>query len=63
VLAQKFNIAAVVACADMKVAEDEKGRSYAVIGKNRVEEGTAISIDGTTGLVFSGTCFRTGQNP
>ncbi len=62
VLAQKFNIAAVVACADMNVTEDEKGRPYAEIGKSRVQEGTAISIDGATGLVFSGTCFRTVQN-
>jgi pyruvate,orthophosphate dikinase len=62
VLAQKFNIAAVVACADMKVVVDEQGRPYAEIGKSRVQEGTAISIDGATGLVFSGTCFRAGQN-
>ena len=63
VLAQKFKIAAVVACADIKMGEDEQGRSYAMIGKSRILEGTAISIDGTTGLVFSGTCFKTAQDP
>ncbi len=58
VLAQKFGITAVVGCAGMKVEADEEG-SYALIGSTLVREGSAISIDGTTGLVFHGTCFRT----
>ncbi len=61
VLAQKFNIASVVACAEMRMGVDEEGRPYAEIGTSRVQEGTAISIDGATGLVFSGTCFKNEQ--
>ncbi|MGC1453562.1 MAG: PEP/pyruvate-binding domain-containing protein [Nitrospirota bacterium] len=58
VLAHKFGLTAVVACADMKVARDEQDQPYALIGTTRVQEGAAISIDGMTGLVFSGTCFQ-----
>ncbi len=58
VLAQKFGLTAVVACADMQMLLDEQGRPYAVIGNTRVEEGNPISIDGANGLVFSGTCFQ-----
>ncbi len=58
VLAQKFELTAVVACADMQMLLDEQGRPYAVIGNTPVEEGTPISIDGASGLVFSGTCFQ-----
>ena len=60
VLAQKFGLTAVVACADMNVSVDEQGRPYAMIGNTRVEEGNPISIDGANGLVFSGTCFQQG---
>jgi pyruvate,orthophosphate dikinase len=59
VLAQKFGISAVVGCADMKLGRDEQGRPYALIGTALVKEGTFISMDGTTGLVFSGECFMT----
>ncbi len=59
VLAQKFGISVVVGCADMKVGRDGQGHPYALIGTALVQEGTAISIDGTTGLVFSGACFLT----
>ncbi len=59
VLAQKFGISAVVGCSDMKVGRDGKGRPYALIGSAPVQEGSLISIDGTTGLVFSGACFMT----
>jgi pyruvate,orthophosphate dikinase len=59
VLAQRFGISAVVGCADMKVGRDGKGRPYALIGTALIQEGSAISIDGTTGLVFSGACFLT----
>jgi len=49
----------------MKLGIDEQGRPYALIGTTLVQEGSAISIDGTTGLVFSGACFRTstGRRP
>jgi pyruvate,orthophosphate dikinase len=58
VLAQKFGISAVVACSDMIVSSDERGRTYAMIGTTRIEEGTPISLDGANGLVFSGLCFQ-----
>ncbi len=57
VLAHTFGISAVVGCADMQVEADGQGHQYAMIGATRVEEGSPISIDGTTGLVFSGSCF------
>jgi pyruvate, orthophosphate dikinase len=60
VLAQKFGLSAVVACADLKVNADEQGRPSATLGNALVREGTPLSIDGATGLVFSGTCFPRG---
>ncbi len=59
VLAQKFGISAVVGCTDLKMGRDGEGRPYARIGTAFIQEGSEISIDGTTGLVFSGTCFLT----
>jgi pyruvate, orthophosphate dikinase len=58
VLAQKFGISAVVSCADMKIADDDRQRPYCIIGTTQISEGAAISIDGTNGLVFSGICFQ-----
>jgi pyruvate,orthophosphate dikinase len=62
VLAQKFNLTAVVGCSDLDIRTDAKGESYAVIGNYTVMEGTALSMDGSTGLVYSGLCTfkRTG---
>ncbi len=57
VLAHAFGISAVVACADLNVETDGQGHPYAMIGTARVEEGSPVSIDGTAGLVFSGSCF------
>jgi len=60
ILAQKFDLAAVVGCSDMAIETDERGEFYARIGGYTVTEGSVISIDGSTGLVYSGTCFLTG---
>ncbi|MDA8155374.1 MAG: PEP-utilizing enzyme [Actinomycetota bacterium] len=57
VLAQKFGIASVVACADMELVADEKGGALgAKFGGTIITEGTPVSIDGRSGLVFSGFC-------
>jgi pyruvate, orthophosphate dikinase len=63
VLAQKFGISAVVSCADMNINDDEPRRPYGIIGITRIQEGAAISIDGTNGLVFSGLCFQLKNSP
>lgn len=57
VLAGKFGVDAVVACTDMTIGADEKGEPVARIGGVEVREGSPISIDGSTGLVFSGICL------
>lgn len=59
ILSQKFDIIAVVGCTDMKILVDDQNVTYAIIGDDEVREGTSISIDGSTGLVYSGTCFLT----
>jgi pyruvate,orthophosphate dikinase len=59
VLAQKFGLTAVVGCSDMDIKNSEEGQSYARIGTHAVTDGTAISIDGSTGLVYSGLCLLT----
>lgn len=56
VLAQKFDLTAVVGCSDMELKVDEKGAPYALIGGHRIMEGSAISMDGSTGLIYSGVC-------
>ncbi|HTR44837.1 MAG TPA: PEP-utilizing enzyme, partial [Thermodesulfovibrionales bacterium] len=56
VLAQKFNLTAIVGCPDMEIGTDEKGEPFAQIGRHPVREGSVISIDGSTGLVYSGSC-------
>ncbi len=55
VLARKFHVTAVVSCSNMHI-ETRRGESYATIGGIEVKEGDAVSIDGSTGLVFSGFC-------
>jgi pyruvate,orthophosphate dikinase len=57
VLAHKFALSAVVACPDMELRRDEEGNEYALVGASEIREGSAISIDGATGLVFSGECL------
>jgi pyruvate,orthophosphate dikinase len=56
ILAQKFDLTAVVGCSDMRLGEDEKSGAFTKIGDYSVKEGTVISIDGSTGLVYSGSC-------
>ena len=56
ILAQKFGLTAVVGCSDMEISIDEKGESFARIGNYPVTEATSVSIDGSTGLVYSGIC-------
>jgi phosphoenolpyruvate synthase/pyruvate phosphate dikinase len=57
VLAGEFGVDAVVACADMTIGADGQGETVALFGGTAVKEGSAISIDGATGLVFSGICL------
>ena len=57
VLAHTFGLAAVVACEDLMIETGDRGRVSARIGTLLIREGTPLSIDGGTGLVFSGTCF------
>ncbi|HXX56974.1 MAG TPA: PEP/pyruvate-binding domain-containing protein [Thermodesulfovibrionales bacterium] len=59
VLAQKFDLAAVVGCSDMNIRTDEQGKAFAQIGNVQVTDGTLISIDGSTGLVYAGLCMLT----
>ena len=40
----------------MEISIDEKGESFARIGNYPVTEATSVSIDGSTGLVYSGIC-------
>jgi pyruvate,orthophosphate dikinase len=57
ILSQKFNISAVVGCAQMIIQADDKGAIHALFGNYEVYEGTPISIDGSGGLVYSGICM------
>ncbi len=59
ILAQKFDLAAVVGCTEMHMYSDEEGQPFARIGKYPVKEGTLISMDGSTGMVYSGSCGST----
>ena len=59
VLAQKFGVNAVASCSDMLLKIDEQGQPFALIGETIIKEGAPISLDGTTGLVFSGACLQT----
>jgi len=56
ILSQKFDVTAVVGCTDMKIS-DAKYMPHAVIGNYEVREGSPISIDGSTGLIYSGICL------
>ncbi len=56
ILAQQFRLTAVIGCTDMEIGTDEKGEPFARIGNYPITEGSLISIDGSTGLVYSGTC-------
>jgi len=56
VLAQKFDVTAVVGCYDMELKTDENGAPYALLGGHRIIEGSTISMDGSTGLIYLGGC-------
>ena len=56
ILSQKFGLTAVVGCSDMEISITAKGDPSAQIGNYTVTEATSISIDGSTGLVYSGVC-------
>ncbi|RME66921.1 MAG: hypothetical protein D6778_03990 [Nitrospirae bacterium] len=53
ILAKKFGITAVVGCGELKIMEHEH---RAVVGDFVIEEGSPVSIDGATGLLYRGTC-------
>ena len=59
ILAQKFDLTAVVGCSDMTIKTDSKGTKYALIGDFSASEGTSISIDGSSGIAYSGVCLLT----
>ncbi len=59
ILAQKFGVTAVVGCSDMIIETDRNREPSARIGSYTITEGTAISMDGSTGLVYSGICAFT----
>ncbi|MDA8090098.1 MAG: PEP-utilizing enzyme [Nitrospiraceae bacterium] len=61
VLAQKFDLTAIVGCKELNLDIDREGRPFARIGKAIITEGAPISIDGATGLIFSGTCLHTSK--
>jgi len=59
ILAQKFGLTAVIGCSEMVIAANDNGQTYARIGSQMVADGAVISIDGATGLVYSGICEYT----
>jgi pyruvate,orthophosphate dikinase len=63
ILAQKFNVTAVVGCSALRIMKDSGGRISAMIGELPVEEGSVLSIDGSTGIVYSGLCTTVTQEP
>ena len=60
ILTQKFSLTAVVGCSDM-VIDKADGVLYASFGGHTVREGDEISIDGSSGLVYLGSCLFTVQ--
>jgi len=61
VLAQKFGVSAVVSCKELSIETDDQGDRFARMGKVIIREGMPVSIDGVSGLVFSGTCLHTSR--
>ncbi len=59
VLAQKFDLTAVVGCSGLEFKTDDRGNPAASIGGYAVSEGSYLGIDGSTGLVYSGLCVFT----
>ena len=56
VLAQKFNLTAVVGCRDLNFVSCGQKGICALFGETIIGEGDPISMDGQTGLIFSGAC-------
>jgi len=59
ILAQKFDLSAVVGCTDMTISAGEGEHAHVAFGDYTIQEGGSISIDGSTGLVYSGICMLT----
>ena len=57
ILAQKFHLTAIVGCSDMVIRTDDNHSISARISSLTIREGDPISIDGSTGLLYSGLCF------
>ena len=57
ILAQKFNLTAIAGCRDLSFVPCGEQGLCALIGGTAVGEGEPISMDGQTGLIFSGTCL------
>ncbi len=60
ILTQKFSLTAVVGCSDM-IIDEADGVLCARFGDHTVGEGDEISIDGSSGLVYLGSCLFTVQ--
>jgi pyruvate,orthophosphate dikinase len=56
ILAQKFGLTAVVGSPDVVVGRAGDGSPQAEIGTYPVVEGTPLSLDGSTGVIYSGVC-------
>jgi pyruvate,orthophosphate dikinase len=56
ILSQKFGLVAVVGCAEMSMVNGRKSGRLARINKTLIREGDPITIDGTTGNIYSGIC-------
>jgi hypothetical protein len=48
-----------VGCSDLEFKTDDRGNTFALIGGYPVSEGSYLSMDGSTGLVYSGLCVFT----
>ena len=62
VLAQIFDVNAVLACPDLAIVVDKKGEAHARIGDALIKEGSLLSIDGGTGLIYAGGCLAETSN-
>ncbi len=56
VLAQKFHLTAIVGCSDLLIEKDNNNEFSARLGQSTFREGDPISLDGSTGLIYSGVC-------
>lgn len=57
VLAQKFNLTAIVSCTDLVIDLSDPHSPRARIGEYEISEGSPLSMDGSTGLIYSGVCM------